>query len=57
MLIVPKRAQAAEIDKLCGDAWRRHSRYVFISNEGYGWPAKAQAAREVLAEWMAIHYE
>lgn len=45
--------QAAEIDRLCARAWRGHPRYVFIDNAGRNWPDKAQAARRVIAAWLA----
>lgn len=46
------RAQAAEIDRLCAHAWRGHPHYHVIENTDRDWPAKVQAAYEVLASWL-----
>lgn len=47
-------AQAAETDHLCARAWRDHPRYVLIDNIGRDWPAKAQAARDFLQQWVEL---
>ncbi len=47
------REQAAEIDRLCGEAWGTHPRYILIENTAQGWPAKLATARQALKEWTA----
>ncbi len=46
-------AQAAEIDRLCADAWESHPRYVLVENADRDWPAKEQAVYDVLAKGLA----
>lgn len=46
-------AQAAETDRLCSHAWSGHPRYVLIDNAGRNWPAKMQAACDLLTCWLA----
>lgn len=45
--------QAAEIDRFCEYAWKKHPGYVLIENTGRDWPAKVQAVYDVLAYWLA----
>ena len=45
--------QATEIDRLCGQAWAGHPRYVLVENAGRDWAAKLQAAHDVLRQWMS----
>lgn len=47
-------AQAAETDRLCAHAWHDHPRYVLIDNVGRDWPTKAQAARDLLQQWVEL---
>ena len=45
-------ADATRIDRLLQQAWGGHPNYYRIDNEGQDWPAKSQAAREILARWL-----
>ncbi len=44
--------QAAEIDRLCGYAWKRHPQYVLIENSGRTWTEKMRLADEAINNWF-----
>jgi hypothetical protein len=45
-------AQAAEIDRLCNQVWRKHPRYALIDNTNRDWLEKARAVRSLLTRWL-----
>jgi len=44
--------QAAELDRLCAQAWRGHPRYVLVENINRDWVDKARYARDALTRWL-----